>query len=78
MSHGVSIDNGITTPDYREAVLKRKALSKSKEKYILCDSSKFSKVSSVTFADIKKARIITEKIDKDKYGKFSNIITPEY
>lgn len=77
-ANGVSIDNGITTPDYREAVLKRKALSKSKEKYILCDSSKFSKVSSVTFADIKKARIITEKIDKDKYGKFSNIITPEY
>lgn len=76
--NGVSITNGLTTPDYRDAVLKRKALSKCKEKYVLCDSSKFSKISSVTFADIKKACIITEKVDKDKYGRFSNIMIPEY
>ena len=73
-ANGVSIQNGITTPDYREAVLKKKALSRCKEKYILCDSSKFSKISSVSFADIKKACIITDKFDNDKYSKYPNII----
>ena len=33
--------NGFTTPDVKEAMVKKKSMQKTKERYVLCDSSKF-------------------------------------
>ena len=68
-TNGVSRDRGFTTPDVREADVKKYAMSRCFEPYILCDFSKFGKVSRVTFAKSGDAAVITEKIPEG-YGAF--------
>ena len=60
-TNGLSVNNGYTTPDIEEADVKKIALRKCNKAYILCDNSKLDLVSSITFADIKDATIITNQ-----------------
>lgn len=60
-ANGISITNGITTPDINEAVVKQQAFNCCNKCYVLTDSSKFDKICAVRFADINEAVIITEK-----------------
>lgn len=60
-TNGVSEKQGFTTPDIREASIKSLAMSRCAECYVLCDSSKFNKVSKVTFGNERSATIITSK-----------------
>ncbi|MDD6483701.1 MAG: DeoR/GlpR family DNA-binding transcription regulator [Clostridiales bacterium] len=64
-ANGISITNGITTPDADEAAIKEYALSRCRERYILADSDKFDRVSSITFASLEDAVVITEDIPDD-------------
>jgi DeoR family fructose operon transcriptional repressor len=73
-SNGVSVTSGFSTPDVREAMVKKRAMEKCKDCYVLCDSSKFSKISSVTFADFSAATIITTQIENEIYLNYKNII----
>ena len=49
-TNGVTRNCGCTTPDMNEAMVKQTAMGQCAECFILCDSSKFNHVSSVTFA----------------------------
>ena len=49
---GLDIDGGITTVDFSSARLNSLVVSKSYEKYILADSSKFGKISSIRYSDV--------------------------
>ncbi|MCI9516370.1 DeoR/GlpR family DNA-binding transcription regulator [Lachnospiraceae bacterium 48-42] len=60
-TNGVTKRSGCTTPDANEAMVKRTAMEQCKESYVLCDSSKFGKVSAVTFAPFTSTRFLTEK-----------------
>lgn len=60
-TNGVNEENGFTTPDIREADVKRFAMSRCRKKFVVCNASKIGKVSKVTFADFGTAKIITEK-----------------
>lgn len=60
-TNGVSEKQGFTTPDIREASIKSFAMSRCTECYVLCDNSKFNKVSKVTFGNENAATIITDK-----------------
>ncbi|KEI00034.1 DeoR/GlpR transcriptional regulator (plasmid) [Clostridium botulinum] len=73
-TNGISEERGYTTPDIREALVKEKALKRSKDAYILADNSKFNKISSVIFGGIQKATIITTKILDNKYKGLTNIV----
>ncbi|MBP3326738.1 MAG: DeoR/GlpR transcriptional regulator [Coprococcus sp.] len=66
-TNGIHLDYGFTTIDVEEAMVKMEALSRSYTGIILADSSKFGKVTAVTFSGIEKACIITDKIRNDKY-----------
>lgn len=66
-TNGVSIENGFTTPDIEEALVKQSALENSYVSFVLADSSKFDTVSSVTFAKLEQACIITDKAKSYKY-----------
>ena len=44
-----------------------------KEKYVLADSTKFSQISSVKFAEFDNAIIITTKSVNPSYKKYNNI-----
>ena len=72
-TNGASRREGLTTPDAGEALIKQTALEQCKQGYILCDSSKFDNVSSVTFASFDDAVILTEKCP-ERYRECKNII----
>lgn len=64
-TNGVGRAAGFTTPDSREALVKRKALEQCQKAYILCDHSKFNTVSSVTFAPASAGTILTDECPEE-------------
>lgn len=74
-TNGISIKSGYTTPDYSEALVKKTALHNCQKCYILADNTKFGETSSVTFADIGDAEIITDDVPSEHYRSLNNIIT---
>lgn len=66
-TNGISFSGGFSTPDIDEANVKNAAFRKSYITYILADHSKFDKVSSVIFAPLTDACIITDKVVNSKY-----------
>ncbi|MDD3173143.1 MAG: DeoR/GlpR family DNA-binding transcription regulator [Herbinix sp.] len=73
-ANGVKRLNGFSTPDLKEAMVKQKSMERCKERYVLCDNSKFSKISSVNFAEFSSAKIITDMIRDETYLNCNNII----
>lgn len=59
-TNGIHHKRGLTTPDIREADVKRFAISRCREKFVLCDSSKFGMISKATFAQTSDVTIITD------------------
>lgn len=72
-TNGVTVKNGFSTPDMKEAAIKQRSMEKTKEKYVLCDSSKFSQISSVTFADFDSVGIITTRLEDNTYKQYKNV-----
>lgn len=66
-TNGIHLDFGFTTADVDESMVKMEAINRSFARIILADSSKFDKVSPVTFAGIEKACVITDRLVNDKY-----------
>ena len=73
-TNGISLENGFSTPDPKEAAIKRKALYASRRSYILADESKFGVESNVRFADFKDAKVITTAAPDGEWKKQKNII----
>lgn len=73
-ANGVNLYNGFSTPDLKEAMIKKKSMEHCRERYVLCDNSKFSQISSVTFADFSSAKIITDYVNDEAYMKCNNIL----
>jgi len=72
--NGINLKLGFTTPEISEAMVKMKALKNCFNPYILSDSSKFGKISSVSFGKFKDAIIITTAVKYDEFKKCKNII----
>lgn len=66
-SNGVSFTGGMSTPDKSEAEVKAAAISRSREVFVLADSSKFDRTFAVKFADIDCGTVITDKLKNEKY-----------
>ena len=73
-TNGVNRKVGFTTPDVKEAMVKKTAMEHCAKRYVLCDTSKFSQISSVKFADFANAFIITTELEDDNYAHCENII----
>lgn len=58
-TNGVSNKSGYTTPDVNEAMVKREAVKRCTESYILADKLKLDEVSFITFTDISDCSLIT-------------------
>lgn len=71
-TNGITEKNGFTTPEVKEAMVKKMAMENCKKKYVLADTTKFGEVSAVGFGGIDSATIITNHIPS-KYKKFKNI-----
>ena len=61
------------TPDTEEAMLKAVTVEKSFVTYVLADSSKFDKVSAVSFGSLDCACIVTDKCSNSKLKKLTVI-----
>ena len=74
-TNGVNMKLGFTTPDVREALVKRVAIENTQAggRFILADHDKFGKSSAVTFADFGGAVIITDKFPGEVYGNAVDI-----
>ena len=68
-TNGIAIRQGFTTPDTDEAYLKAPAMERSFVSYVLADASKFDKVSTVSFAPLDQAAIITDRLPDPEYGE---------
>ena len=73
-TNGISEKAGFSTPDILEATVKEEAVKRSAKAYILADKSKFNKNSSITFAQIDKAMIITTELCDDKIKKYAQVV----
>lgn len=65
---------GFTTPDPKEAAVKREAINRTRKPYILADRSKFCDPYAVSFADISCGTIITGHVPPESRGFFQNIV----
>ena len=62
-TNGITDENGFTTPDIEEGMVKKAAIKKCSEAYVLADVSKCEQVSFMTFADIDECSLITTKLN---------------
>lgn len=76
-TNGISIAKGFSTPEVKEALVKKKSMENCKERYILSDESKFSKISSVTFADFESATVLTTGLKQKDFLKYKNVVNIE-
>lgn len=72
--NGISLEAGYSTPDIEEARIKRLAMERTYQAYVLADSSKFSINSSVSFGNLNDATIITDKLTETIYEDSTSII----
>lgn len=73
-TNGVSDENGFMTPEPNEAMVKNVSMQQTAKRYVLCDGSKFSSVSPISFAAFDSATIITDRLTDRRYKKFANIV----
>lgn len=74
-TNGVHVKRGFTTPDPDEAYVKSAAIDRCFVSYVLADSSKFDKVTTMTFEKIQNCAIITEKKPDESYENMTVIKT---
>lgn len=73
-TNGVGVDSGFTTPEINEAAVKRIGIENTKRPYVLCDSSKFSSIALVTFAEFNDAIVVTDSINDAVLRETGNVI----
>ena len=67
-TNGIDLKSGFTTPDIEEASVKEAAIKTSYMPFILADRTKFRRVFSVTFAQLRQCCIITDALPDSKYS----------
>ena len=72
-ANGVTVKEGVTTPDTEEARIKAKAVEQAYMTYVLADSSKFGKAAAVTICPMNKVCIITSRLPDEAYRQHAVI-----
>lgn len=73
-TNGISLQQGFSTPELREAMVKKKSMENCRERYVMADHSKFNQISSVTFAPFESATILTTKMEQAAFQNCRNIL----
>ena len=68
-ANGVDIERGFSTPDASEAAVKTAVMQRASVSFVLADHTKFGRISSVTFAGIGDAYIITDRVEDLRYHR---------
>ena len=70
-TNGIDPERGFTTPDIGEAAIKTAAMKQSYISFVLADHTKFGLISSITFAQVDEACIITDKAENEQYSQYT-------
>lgn len=73
-TNGIHEASGFTTPDNDEAMVKAVSLMQTKERYVLADHAKYAAESSVSFAKLHDALIISDAVYGGADKNIRNII----
>lgn len=73
-TNGVAPDQGYTTPDPSEALVKRTSMQHALERYVLADASKLNLVSPVTFGNLAEATLVTNASAPACYSEITNVV----
>lgn len=73
-ANGVSMKRGYSTPEVKEAMVKRKSMENCAKRFVLADASKFNQISSVTFAPFGDATVVTTELNQRAYLKCKNVV----
>ncbi len=68
--NGIHPQFGYTTPDQEEALVKEKALSLSREAFVLADETKFAEIAFAMIASLDAATIITNETDPNLLDQY--------
>ncbi len=60
-ANGIDVRFGVTTPHLEESSKKRTVMDHAKRSFLLCDSSKFNKVSAAKVCELDRVTIISDK-----------------
>lgn len=71
--NGIDKEFGLSNADPNESLIKEQVIHRSRESYIVSDSTKFDSNSVFTFARIPEVKIITDK-QPEGYEEYKNII----
>ncbi len=66
-TNGIDLQTHFTTPEVEEALIKQSAIEHSYVSFILADHSKFGKVYPVTFSNLDKCCIITDRLTDKRF-----------
>ncbi len=73
-TNGATIEDGFTTPDFKEAEVKRLSMMRTIHRFVVADASKVGRTSFVTFADFADATLITSPLPEGSaYTAFDNV-----
>ena len=72
-SNGIHPDYGFTTADVEEGMVKKEAILRASESYILADHSKFDKYTAFQFAPLGRCSIITDAVSNKEYTKKTKV-----
>lgn len=70
-TNGIDTEEGFTTPDIEESMVKSEAINRSYMTFMLADHSKFGIVAPVTIAPLSSGCIITDRIDDVRYKDYT-------
>lgn len=73
-ANGVSRQKGFSTPEPKEAMVKRRSMENCRDCYVLADGSKWNQISSVTFAPFERATVITAGLAQALFHDCPNVI----
>ena len=71
---GIDQQNGLTTLDIEESMVKTEVIRRSEKVYVLADSSKFGLVAKITFASLEAGTIITDRLPDQGFRSQTEII----
>jgi DeoR family fructose operon transcriptional repressor len=76
-TNGISVKNGFTTPELKEAMIKRQGMLSARDVYVLADATKFGEIAPVTFGRLQDAVILTDRVPQEQYKKGNRIVEVE-
>ena len=73
-ANGVTVEQGFSTPDTSEAMVKLESRKHARERYVLADASKIGVVTPVTFSRFEDATLVTCGVVDPAISGLSNVV----